>query len=87
MTRASETVESVKYSGKLYQGHGPLEEKMEVEDEEEKGQDDSVAASSDAPPPGDNDAASMNTNEEEGVAAGVSSRPKRTIKVRIKTKQ
>ena len=29
--RASEAVESVKYSGKLYQGHGPLEaEQTEV---------------------------------------------------------
>ena len=77
MNRASETVESVKYSGKLYQGHGPLEEKMDVDDEE-KVKDDSVAGPSDAP--GDNDAVSMNTNEEE-AAAGVSSRPKRTIKV------
>ena len=80
MTRASETVESVKYSGKLYQGHGPLEEKMEVEDEEEKGQEVSATASSDSPP-GDNDAASMNTNEEGTAVEGVSSRPKRTIKV------
>ena len=59
-------MESVKYSGKLYQGHGPLEEQMEVDEERE----DSAA-------PADG-AADMDTSEGGG---GVSSRPKRIIKV------
>ena len=63
-------MESVKYSGKLYQGHGPLEEQMEVDAETE----DSAA-------PADTEASmdtAMDTSEGGG---GVSSRPKRTIKV------
>ena len=60
-------MESVKYSGKLYQGHGPLEEQMEVDAETE-----------DRAAPADGAADSMDTSEGGG---GVSSRPKRTIKV------
>ena len=59
-------MESVKYSGKLYQGHGPLEEQMEVDETEDR------AA------PADGAADSMDTSEGGGA---VSSRPKRTIKV------
>ena len=67
LNRASEAVESVKYSGKLYQGHGPLEEKME----EEAGKEE-TSVSCDV---------QREHESKKDTDGGVSTRPKRTIKV------